>query len=278
MLVRLLIENGFFMGKYRGEIGEDDERFGRLLWDDTFREFYVASWKYPQEQRLQSAVKMRLRLCHDEFLMDIITDKLSPVAVGFKNAVLVPYVAEHYREVLAEIGIRAKFIHLTRNPLNWMLSGRDPTSRGIMRPIRYPKFSKFSDPFNRIIWFGNLADQVCYGERVIDLSDFRAYSDEEQVILESMFWRTTNEWCQRFSHLPSDFIHLTYEDLVNRPESSLERLGKFTSTDLVVPKAGTAKIRQDRLAVEAEKMLGTQNCEHVAKICGSLMKKFGYTL
>ena len=277
MLVRVLIENGVFMGKYRGAVGEDEERFGRLLWHDGFQEHFVASWKYPDEKRLSDEIQNRLRQCHEEFIKDLGPAPALPKAIGFKNATLFPYVAKPYRQSLEGLGDRVKFIHLTRDPFTWMLSGKDANSRGIIRPIRHPKFSQLSRPFNRIVWFGSLADQVSCGRRTISVSDHQVYGDEEQTILEAMFWRTTNQLCYEFSSWPEEYLHLQYEDLVNRPELALDRLGQFIGAKLQVPQSGGAKILRDRVSVESQKMLGAANCAHIVNICGDLMKKVGYS-
>ncbi len=276
LLVRLLAENGVYMGARRGAVGEDNQDFGEPLWADTFRRQVVAYWKYPADLRLIEPIRTRLLRAHQKFIGGMAELASPPVAVGTKNATQFPYLAEHYRAALGEHGLKVRFIHLTRDPRMWMLSGREPNSRGIVRPARHPRFSLFDDPFNRYVWTGSFSDEVVTPIGTITLSDFAVYNEDEQIALEAKLWATANTIAGKFARYTDDYLHVRYEDLILEPAVVFARLSAFMGVSLThEPPSGT-RIRTDRVQQNPVEVVGEHDADLIAQTCGELMDRFGY--
>ncbi len=273
LLVRLMMANGVFMGAQRSPVGEDEEVFGQMLWQPSLQRTYTMHWKYPDDPRNREALHIILLQAHNKFLAGARALPAPPAAFGFKDATLFPYVAAEYRELMEQDGVRTRFIHLVRHPLHWMLSGRDPKSRGIQRPSRHPNFSRLSDPFIRLVWFDSLAGQAQWKNRSVNLSDCETYSEEEQVMIEAMMWRTTNQFSAALADKPEDYLLVTYEDLILDTLNSLARIGQFIGIPL--SPSESVRVNQDRLAQDPRDKLSAESVETTMGICGDLMRQLG---
>ncbi len=277
LLVRLLAENGVYMGARRGGVGEDNQDFGELLWLENFRRQVVAHWKYPNDPRLLEPIHTGLLRAHRKFISGLAEMNTPAVAIGSKNATQFPYVAGLYRDALVAQGVRVKFIHLTRDPRMWMLSGRDPDSRGVVRPARHPRFSLLDDPFNRYLWTGSFAGEVETPLGEIRLSDYAVYSEEQQIALEARFWATTNSVAAELGSEPGDYLHVRYEDLILDPAAVFAQLSEFMGVSLTHEPAGGTRIRTDRVQRDPVMAVGEGTARLIAATCGELMVQFGYT-
>ncbi|MCB2212054.1 sulfotransferase [bacterium] len=276
LLVRLLAENGVYMGARRGGVGEDNQDFGELLWSEQFRRQVVAHWKYPGDSRLLEPIHAGLLRAHRKFMSGLADVKTPAVAVGTKNATQFPYVAGLYRDALAAQGVRVKFIHLTRDPRMWMLSGRDPDSRGVVRPARHPRFSLLDDPFNRYVWTRSFAGELETPLGEIRLSDYAVYSEERQIALEARFWATTNSIAAELGSEADGYLHLRYEDLILDPAAVFAQLSEFMGVSLTHEPAGGTRIRTDRVQRDPVMAVGEGTARLIAATCSELMDRFGY--